>query len=151
MNINFLTTLPNFKGKRRLAKFLLGSDFNTKKNIVVAGKYNLKYLIPNLVENIGFDIMVNGIYEKETLEFIISRLPANGIFLDIGANIGAVVLPVCRLRSDISAIAVEASSNVFSYLIRNAEINEIGNILLKQIAISQTDDENLNFYSPAME
>ena len=151
MNINFLTKLPNFKGKRRLAKFLLGSDFNTKKDIVVAGKYNLKYLIPNLVENIGFDIMVNGIYEMETLEFIISRLPRNGIFLDIGANIGAIVLPVCKLRSDISAIAVEASSNVFSYLIRNAEINGIGNILLKQIAISQTDDENLNFYSPAME
>ena len=151
MNIKFLTKIPNFKGKRRLAKFLLGRDFSIKKDIVVAGKYNLKYLIPNLIENIGFDILVNGVYEMETLEFIIDRLPANGIFLDVGANIGAIVLPVCRLRSDISAIAVEASANVFLYLKRNVEINEIGNILIKQIAISQRDDEKLEFYSPAKE
>ena len=131
-----------------MARMLLGKSLKVKTDIVVKGKYNLKYKIPNLVENIGFEILINGIYENDTIRFIVNRLPQNAVFIDVGANIGAIVLPVCRLKKDVSAIAIEASSRVFEYLETNRELNDIKNVILEKKAVSDVDDMELKFYSP---
>ena len=148
MNIRFFNKVPDFKGKRRLARLLLGKTLQTNKDIIVNGKYGLQYKLPNLLENIGFEIMVNGVYEQDTIQFIVNKLPDDGIFVDIGANIGAIVLPVCRLKRNIKAIAVEASFRVFEYLQTNAELNKTPGLVLRNIAVSDSDNKELNFYSP---
>ena len=148
MNINFLKNLPDFKGKRRMARMLLGKSLKVKTDIVVKGKYHLKYKIPNLVENIGFEILINGVYESDTIRFILDCLPENAVFIDVGANIGAIVLPVCRLKEDVFSVAVEASSRVYDYLVNNRQLNGISNVVLINNAVSETDNDELNFYSP---
>ena len=84
--------LPIFSGKERLAKFVFKREIAEKKDFWISGKFGCEYLVPNIKENVGFEIFINGIYEQDTSDFIISRLPSNGVFLDLGANIGAITL-----------------------------------------------------------
>jgi methyltransferase, FkbM family len=146
-----LRLLPNFKGKHRLSKLLIGNDLQRLKNIFINGKYNCNYFIPNIVENIGFDIYINGIYEKETIDFLIKNIPPNKIFVDIGANIGAISLPVCKIRIDIKAVCVEAASWVFDILKKNIETNSIATAVLLNNAIFDESNKDLIFYVPKQE
>ena len=136
---SFFRELPLFKGKTRLAKALAGSYIQEAKNVAIKGRYGIKYLVPNLVENIGFDLMLNGIYEPDTVSFIIERIPSNGVFFDIGANIGAITLPVVNKRKDINAICVEASPRVFAYLQENIAAINNKNITLVNKAVTERD------------
>lgn len=144
----YLRKLPPFKGKQRIVKYLFRDLISKAKDLIIYGVYDCSYKVPNLKENIGFELFANGIYEKETISFIVNRLPANAIFFDIGANIGAIALPVCKRRTDIQALAIEASSNVFSYLKFNFENNKVNNCRLLNNAVSEKAGEIVNFFSP---
>ena len=137
--------IPNFKGKRRLIRLLFGKRISGYNDILVNGKYNLKYNLPNCKEIIGFEILTGGIYEKETSDFICSKIPLNGVFLDIGANIGSISLPVSAKRSDIEIYCIEASSRVFGYLKSNFELNHKSTDGLINKAIADKDDLTVNF------
>jgi FkbM family methyltransferase len=143
-----IKSLPHFKGKFRLIRFLYKDTISTAKNMEIEGKHGLRYLVPNLREIIGFEIFSDGIYEPETSDFILSRMPKNGILLDIGANIGSVVLPICKKKPSIKAICIEASPRVFSYLRTNIEQNKIGNCTLINNIVSDSDDKVVDFFSP---
>ena len=108
-----------------LLKWAIGRGIKKLRNITVAGKYNCTFLIPNIIENIGFDIYINGVYEKETIDFLIKNIPKNKILLDLGANIGSICLPICQVRREIKAICVEAAPWIFELLKTNAEKNSI--------------------------
>jgi FkbM family methyltransferase len=142
------TMLPAFKGKQRLARNIFKNKIETEKNIAIKGKYNCRYLVPNLKENIGFELFINGVYEKETIEFILEKMPLHGTFLDIGSNIGAICLPVCKRRNDIKALAIEASPRVYSYLKKNIQSNAIENCITINKAVSDTDGQMVSFFSP---
>ncbi|HLK28374.1 MAG TPA: FkbM family methyltransferase [Puia sp.] len=139
--------LPLFKGKERLARFLLKDSIATKKNIWVKGKYNCEYFLPNVLESIGFKIFINGIYEEETSSFFAERMPANGVFLDLGANIGAVTIPLHQKRKDIKTICVEAAPWIFTYLQKNISRNNVQNVQLINKVLFYSDNEEVNFYS----
>lgn len=140
--------LPPFKGKQRLARFLFKNKISRSIDITVDGQYGCRYMIPNIKEGIGFEIFINGIYEKETIGFLIDKLPANGCMIDIGANIGSVIIPICKRRNDINAISIEASKRVFDYLENNIKQNNIANCILINKAISEVDGSSVSFYSP---
>jgi len=143
-----LNKLPPFKGKQRLARSIFKTRIATSSDLVIEGKYNCRYLVPNIKENIGFELFVDGIYEQETIELILKKLPVNAVFLDIGANIGAISVPVCKRRNDINAIGVEASKKVYGYLKKNIANNGIKNCLLINKAVSDADGQIVNFFSP---
>jgi FkbM family methyltransferase len=140
--------LPLFKGKERLARILLKKDLKEKKDFLIKGKYGCEYFVPNLSENIGFEIYINGIYEESTSRFIAGKMPVNGVFLDLGANIGAITIPVISKRKDIKAVCVEAAPWLCKYLERNLASNGGNNIRCINRALFYTDHETLNFYSP---
>lgn len=56
--------VPIFKGKQRLARFLMINKIRNYHDICIAGKYDCKFLVPNIKENIGFEIFINGVYEQ---------------------------------------------------------------------------------------
>jgi FkbM family methyltransferase len=149
MLISLLHNLPDFKGKRRIAKWLLGEYLKTTRDTIINGAGKLKFKLPNVIETIGFEILVNGVYEKETSDFIISHIPANGVFLDVGANIGAIAFPVCHKRKDIKTICIEASPRVFEYLKYNKDLNRIDNCTLLNNAVGESNGQMVSFYSPA--
>ena len=141
--------LPDFRGKRRLTRFLYHQYLKSASDVVVTGSDNCRYLMPNLIETIGFEIFVNGVYEKLTHDLLISMLPANGVFLDLGANIGSISIPVCKKRPDVKAIGVEASPRVFGYLRNNIRLNNLTNIEVLNRAILDTDGREVDFFTPA--
>lgn len=143
-----MQNLPNFKGKRRLVKFLYGKRIDAAEEITIAGKLNCKYLVPNLQENVGLDIFVNGVYEEETIDLLRTTIPNGGIYLDLGANIGAILVPLCKTRPDIQALAVEAAPWIYKYLDHNVSLNQLKNVQLINNALFHEDDKELNFFSP---
>jgi FkbM family methyltransferase len=140
--------LPLFKGKQRLARLLLSNSIASKKDFWVKGKQGCEYFIPNLIENIGFEIFINGVFEEETSDFFASLLPAGGVFLDLGANIGAISIPLVTKRMDVKVICVEAAPWIFSYLQKNLARNQTQNVIAINKVLFYTDDEEVNFYSP---
>jgi FkbM family methyltransferase len=143
-----LRRLPNFKGKIRMAKLLLGNSALKKKDVLVKGKYGCEYLLPNLLENVSFDILINGIYEEVTSGYFARHLPKNGVLLDLGANIGAITIPLKKQRPDARIVCVEAAAWLFRYLEDNLARNRFPDVRAINKALYQTDDEVLDFYSP---
>jgi FkbM family methyltransferase len=140
--------LPLFRGKERLARAIFKNSLGKRKDISIKGKLGCEYLVPNIVENIGFEIFINGIYEQNTSDFIVSRLPPNGVFLDLGSNIGAITIPVKAKRKDIKVVCVEAAPWIYSYLEQNLKKNEVMDVHAFNRALYYSDNEILNFYSP---
>ena len=145
---NIYRKLPRFKGKMRFAKFLSGVTINKTRDIWIEGKYGCSYLLPNLIENVSFDIYVNGIFEEETLHFLGKMIPDGGVFLDLGANIGAITIPLSRKRKDIRVVCVEASPHVFDYLEKNLTQNRLTEIYRMNAALYIADNLELDFFSP---
>jgi FkbM family methyltransferase len=140
--------LPPFKGKQRLARFLLYSRIRSGKELIVKGRSGYTYRLPNINENIGFEIFINGVYEADTISFIVGRMKADSVFLDIGANIGAISVPVSHLRSDVHVVALEAAPWIFEYLYENIRLNKLVNIRAINKAISNKVGSHVDFFSP---
>ena len=143
-----LRRLPTFRGKYRVMKFLYGQMLKSTQEILLEGKYSCKYFLPNLTENVGLDIFINGIYEEETVNFLNRIIPPNGKFMDIGANIGAISIPLSKRRGDIQVLAVEAAPWIFEYLEKNVSVNQLRNISLVNNAVFDTDNVEMDFFSP---
>jgi len=143
-----LRSLGHFKGKERLSRLLLKPVIHTWKDIEVTGKWDCRYVLPNIIENVGFDIFTDAVFEADSLAFILSKLPQGANWLDIGANIGSICIPVCKRRPDVRAIAVEASPRVFGYLAKNHRLNDVKNLEIVNRALADTDDREVSFFSP---
>lgn len=146
---NWMRQLPEFKGKQRLARYLYNGYIDKARDIKLIGKLDAVYVLPNLKENVAFEIFINGIYEPATHEFLVNNIPGDGVFLDLGANIGSIAIPLCLKRPDIRCICVEASPWIFDYLQRNIELNKLQQqVTCIHKALFDKDDEQLTFYSP---
>lgn len=140
--------LPPFKGKQRLSRWLFKSYIATKRDVFTNGAKGCKFKIPTLKENVGFEIFINGIYESDTIDFIVGRIEKGKVLLDLGANIGAISIPVCKRRTDISIICVEAAPWLFEYLKYNIEANGMNHVTLINKALSNVTGNAVQFYSP---
>jgi FkbM family methyltransferase len=140
--------IPPFKGKNRLIRFISRNKLKHARDILIKGKYQCKYFLPNLKEALAFDIYTNGIYEQETHDFLFNSLPENAVFLDLGANIGSVTIPLCKRRSDVRAYCVEAAPWIAEYLTRNLAVNNLQKVTTVHRALYMKDDETFKFFSP---
>lgn len=140
--------LPVFKGKVRLAKFLFSRSQTRRKDVIVNGKYGCRYRLPNLLENISFEVFINGIYEEVTSDFFVRRLPQDGVFLDLGANIGTITIPLKQRRTDARIVCVEAAPWLLGYLEDNLSRNRFTDVRTIGKALYDKDDVVLEFYSP---
>ena len=137
--------LPQFKGKLRLARLVFQNQDKPRSFLSKTGIY---YSLPNLIENVSFELFINDHYEKEIVDFICSSLPKNGCFIDAGANIGAICLEIASRRPDIQVFAFEAAPSVFCFLEENKSKNNLDNLFIYNLAIHETGGIQLPFYSP---
>jgi FkbM family methyltransferase len=151
-----LTTLfrlipTGLKGKSRLARYLFGKKLNERdKSIIAADGAN--YLVPSLNEPVGFHLLIDGIYEKSNIDYILEILPEGGTFLDIGANIGVFTITAAKyLKKSGCVISIEASPKIFDYLKKNVEINNLSNVKIFEYAITDIDNSFVPFYEPPID
>jgi tRNA G46 methylase TrmB len=117
VKIPLLQFLPIFKGKMRFGKFFYRKKIGTQsEQTFLLKENNLKITVPNLLENVSFELFLNGNYEKETIDFFINSIPQNAVLFDIGANIGAFSFTIAKQRPDVKIFAFEAVPFIFKYL-----------------------------------
>jgi FkbM family methyltransferase len=102
--------------------------YNTIKNkdIFVRTKMDMSGLrvTLNIGDFVQFWMFMEG-YEQELCRFMSEKING-GIFLDIGANVGAYTLSLCRKASRIYAF--EASKNTCEILQSSLDLNSIDNV-----------------------
>jgi FkbM family methyltransferase len=99
----------------------------------IRDKFGNAMLLPSLREPISLGIFGSGIYEPNTLATILSYLPPTGVFLDVGANIGAIALPVAA-QSQARIVCVEADARIACILRQNALSNRRDITIIECIA-----------------
>lgn len=140
---------PYFKGKHYLARALLAKDYQkTARDLRVDGKYGCTFILPQIIEYSYWEVFYNGIYEPDTLAFLATKLPPHGCFIDIGANIGLISVPLAKRRPDVSIFAIEADPYIFNYLIKNIQLNNIHNIKAINTPVHAQSGLELPFYAP---
>ncbi len=142
---------PWIRGKARLARAVLGAC-RENRNVYIHDRYGCTFLVPSLHEPIAFHLLVDGIYEPMTAEFLLGHLGAGATFVDVGANIGVFTVPVARRVGPAGRVlAVEGSPRVFPYLEHNVRINGISNVRLKHFAAYDHDVQAVPFYEAPIE
>ncbi len=137
---------PGTKGKERLARFFLAKH-RYDEDITVTDKFGFTYQIPSVAEPVGFSLLINGVYEPDSLNFFMNYLRPGDTYIDIGANIGAYTLPCAsKIGPSGSVIAIEASPSIFSYLTANIGNSTLKNIFLENVAAAAVDNQNNDFY-----
>lgn len=137
--------LPSFKGKLRIASFLLKRELNKKYPVEFVGKNKIHFTIPNTIDAIGKELFINGIFEIKTINVIKGLLKENSSFFDVGANIGAICLPLAK-TSKAKIHVFEPSKEVFKYLQLNVQNNKVMNIILNNYAVHSRDGIDVDFY-----
>jgi FkbM family methyltransferase len=144
-----LQKIPHFRGRMRIVSWLLKSLGALNKSHRVTTVTGAHYLLPNLSDPISLYLYANGAYEPETVAFLASELPPNSMFMDIGANIGSILIPLMLARPDLRAVAVEAAAAVHANLATNIALNGLNHrVTLVQAAVSDQDTEEVAFFSP---
>ena len=108
--------LPWFRGKLRLGKWHFRKHIELPDPITIKAHDNLIYHLPNTIENLGIELMINGIYEQDVVRFLKHHIPDKAVYFDIGANLGSLGLPVVKSKKHIQYFGFEASPMVFPYL-----------------------------------
>ena len=70
------------------------------------------------------------------------------MYIDIGANIGSVAIPLCKRRPDIHCFAIEASDWVYKYLVTNTKQNKLGQtVICINEAMADIAEGYVSFYT----
>jgi FkbM family methyltransferase len=146
--MNVFQYLPEFKGKQTIARKVYKNKVKNATDLNFQVKNGLHFYVPNIVENVSFELFINGIYEKYLVDYLVENIPQNGTFVDVGANIGAISIFVAYKRPDVTIHCFEASPRVFQYLKQNVEQNNVRNVNLYNLAVHKEENIQLNFYSP---
>ena len=108
--------------------------YNSIKNQDVFVRSKISGLRVNL--NIGdfvqFYMFMEGGFEKEFCRFMSSQING-GVFLDVGANVGAYTLSLCRKASRVYAF--EASKTTCELLQANLDLNSVDNVTVVNRAV----------------
>lgn len=61
------------------------------------------------------------IYERENIEIIINLISDNSVYLDVGANIGLMAIPILKSNYSCTVVSFEPSPNSVSYIKRTLQ------------------------------
>src|SRR5271165_2502584 len=115
------------RGKMRLARLALRPFLNGRMARIPDRFGNVLH-VPSLEEPMSEGLFGFGVHEPDTLGAILDRLRPSGVFVDVGANVGALALPVAACRPDARIICIEADPQIVSLLKRNVAENGRSNI-----------------------
>jgi FkbM family methyltransferase len=93
--------------------------------------YNLTFLFPEGDTAVGESLRTYGEFARPEVEFVVDHLrgaAAPGAYVDVGANIGAIALPVAAAGRRTKVIAIEAHRGLAGVLAANALNNQLYNV-----------------------
>jgi FkbM family methyltransferase len=113
-------------------------------------KFNQFTMLLDPTEYIDQKLIINGVFEVETVTWLKAHLPSNGTFIDIGANIGYFSFLAGEIvGASGRVIAVEPTTYSVERLKENLKLNSFKNIEIHKLAFSERKRKNVNItYSP---
>ncbi len=136
--------LPAFKGKKRMGALFFKKVIYQHSDHIISCRRGLKYSIINTHDSVGRDLFFNGIYEPGTIRAIEENLLDGDVMIDAGANIGAISLPVAK-NKNVTIFGFEPAHNIFKILQKNIAANNLANIKVFPLALSNENGE-VDFY-----
>jgi hypothetical protein len=119
----FLRLVPDHvPGKTRLGRMLL-RPFIGIKPASLGDRQRCSYVLPSYAEPIAQHLFTYGAYESATLKFSVNCLPEDGVLIDVGANIGALAIPIAKGRPNASVVCIEADPELHRLLQENVRNN----------------------------
>src|SRR5262249_48830708 len=104
------------------------------------------YVMPSYAEPMAQHIFTFGAYEADTQAIILRFLPESGALIDIGANIGALAIPIAKARPHASIVCVEADPIIQQFLMENVKRNDCCHIRVVSCIAGPADDQRIPFY-----
>jgi FkbM family methyltransferase len=105
------------------------------------------YWAPNTLEPVAFELWLNGSYEPEVLAYLRNAVPPHAAVIDVGANIGAITIPLARHLTHGRVLAIEASPRICKVLAANVGHNALDNVTICASAASNRT-AGIDFYEP---
>ncbi len=142
-------SLPNFRGKSRLASILLHRLIQSNDpELLVPLRNGNGTIICRLKDWIPWNIFIHGNYISETVHenYMLEKARNANVILDIGANIGYYSVQFSSVSSG-KIYSFEPMQYQHAVLLRNLELNGRQNVtVLKQI-VSDTSDAKRIYFS----
>ncbi|HEX8873846.1 MAG TPA: FkbM family methyltransferase [Nitrosospira sp.] len=104
-------------------------------------------IVTSLSDHIESQVFWQGFQEADEGVIILLKryLPVNGIFIDVGANIGTFTLVAAHRARQGQVHAFEPSAHHFARLARNVELNHFSNVVLNQKGLYDQPGEAVLF------
>jgi FkbM family methyltransferase len=132
-------------GKIRLGRMLL-RPFRSQAPAVLKDRAGCIYVMPSYAEPTALHTFTFGAYEQNTQEVILNFLPETGTFIDVGANIGTLAIPIANARPWASVICIEADLNIHRFLQENLNRNGCERVQVVSCVAGATDGQLVAFY-----
>lgn len=147
-----LRRLPaGLRGKARVARWLLARRLGVG-DVVIDALHDVRFIVPNLLDPVGFHLFIDGVYEPLEIDWILNRLAPGDVYVDVGANIGALAVPAAkRVGASGRVVAIEASPCIAEYLNKNIALNELSNVTVCCIAADSSTESSVPFYVASAE
>jgi FkbM family methyltransferase len=90
--------------------------------------YGLDFLFPMADRIVGASLRQAGEFARPELDIIDKLMAGGGTFLDVGANIGTMAVPIAARHPGSRVIAIEANRHLAMILSSNALLNRLTNL-----------------------
>ena len=113
---------------------------------LIEDRQGATYAVPSCAEPTAQEIFIFGAVERSTRDFIVNCLPEHGTYVDVGANIGALAIPVARARPEASIVCLEADPIIHSILKANLHRNDCERVQALSCVVGEVDGDAVSFY-----
>ena len=132
-------------GKARVGRMLL-RPFLSRRPAFLRDRAGCTFVLPSYAEPMAQHIFTFGAYERDTQNVILDFLSEKGTFIDVGANIGTLAIPIAKARPRASIICIEADPDIYRLLQGNLTRNECEHVQALSCVVGATDDQLIPFY-----
>lgn len=120
------------------------------ENGLIKGEFkDIEFFIKHKSQDIiSSSIYLKKLWEPHIVNLISSFIKnSNGSVLDIGANVGAISIPLAKKYQKTNFYLFEAHPEIYEELIINKSYNRLDNIDLYNFAISNENKQSISFYA----
>ena len=125
--LKLISLLPNIKGKGRIFQFFKKAYL--KKGNPIQTKHGKLGIFSIDLRSFAWEYYCNDTYDDNEISLILSKLDADEIFIDVGANIGFYSVPVAQKIKNSNGkgkvIAFEPHPGNYEKLKHNIELNSL--------------------------
>ena len=90
---------------------------------------------------IAFGLLMTPEYNAKEIDFLLEGVAADGVFVDIGSNIGLYALPIAVGRPGARVLAIDANPKMVARLRWNAQASDAANLTVVHAAVSDHEGQ----------